>query len=188
RSAKIIHRLEAMEAVRSATTIALFWPIESRHEIDLRAFDATVRRRSKVAYPAIDENRSMTFRFVDDPGAMKEEGLGFRQPDAAAPVAEALDVIVVPALAVDPRGHRLGYGAGYYDRALAAMPSAIPIAVAFDFQLLAEIPVSPADVPVKWIVTDTRVLCSQPPPASSRPPSGPPSGSQPPAAPPPQRP
>jgi 5-formyltetrahydrofolate cyclo-ligase len=101
----------------------------------------------------------MTFRFVDDPAAMDERGLGFREPGDAAPEAAALDVIVVPALVVDPRGHRIGYGAGFYDRALARFaPPAHAIAVAFSFQLLAEVPVTEGDVPVSLIVTDERVI------------------------------
>jgi 5-formyltetrahydrofolate cyclo-ligase len=158
RSAKIIERLEATDAVKAAKSIALFWPITSRHEVDLRAFDESIRKRAKVAYPTIDAEHRMTFRFVDDPSAMTDAGMGFLQPAESAPLAEALDVIIVPALAVDPRGHRLGYGAGYYDRALAAMPAATSIAVAFDFQLLAEIPITATDVAVKWIVTDSRTF------------------------------
>jgi len=154
RSAKIVERLEAMNVVRAAKSIALFWPITSRHEVDLRA----LRTTAKVAYPHIDAEDRMTFRFPGDPSAMEEAGKGFCQPSDDSPIADSLDVVVVPALAVDPRGHRLGYGAGYYDRALAAMQSTTSIAVAFDFQLLAEIPITETDVAVKWIVTDTRTL------------------------------
>ena len=82
--------------------------------------------------------------------------MGFEEPPADAPEPDALDVIVVPALAVEPRGYRLGYGAGFYDRALPEWTPAVTLAVAFDFQLLAEVPVTPGDVAVRWIVTDSR--------------------------------
>jgi 5-formyltetrahydrofolate cyclo-ligase len=66
---------------------------------------------------------------------------------------------VVPALAVDPRGHRVGYGAGFYDRTLPRfVPPAVSIAVAFDFQLAVEVPTTEGDVAVSWIVTDAREL------------------------------
>jgi 5-formyltetrahydrofolate cyclo-ligase len=65
----------------------------------------------------------------------------------------------VPALAIDPSGHRIGYGAGYYDRTLPRFaPPAIAIAVAFDFQLVSEVPATPSDVRVGWLATDARVL------------------------------
>ncbi len=121
-----------------------------------------------IAYPAIDRSGSadepmpgpppMEFRFVVDPEAMEERGLGFREPGDADPVAGELDVIVVPALAVDLLGHRIGYGAGFYDRALPRHPTAKKVVVAFDFQLIAEVPSSAFDVAADWVVTDARVL------------------------------
>ena len=72
--------------------------------------------------------------------------------------AGVIDVIVVPALQVDPRGHRIGYGAGYYDSALPRFaPPARAIAVAFSFQLIAEVPVTEGDVPVSLVVMDEAV-------------------------------
>ncbi|MFT3765442.1 MAG: 5-formyltetrahydrofolate cyclo-ligase [Minicystis sp.] len=161
RSARIAAQIEALPAVVAARSIALFWPIEGRKEVDLTALDARLRAAGKrVAYPSIDpDTRVMTFRFVDDPTAMEERGLGFREPDPTAVEASALDVIVVPALQVDPRGHRIGYGAGFYDRTLPRFaPPAAAVAVAFSFQLIAEVPVTDGDVPVDLIVTDEKVI------------------------------
>jgi 5-formyltetrahydrofolate cyclo-ligase len=166
RSARIVDRLRALDPIVRARSVALFWPIEERHEVDLRGLDATLRAGgARIAYPAVDrETGAMTFQFVDDPGAMLEQGLGFCEPPPHAPQAEpgALDAIVVPALAVDPRGHRIGYGAGYYDRTLPAhAPPAVAVAVAFDFQLVAEIGATSRDVRVAWIVTDARTLAAE---------------------------
>ena len=74
-----------------------------------------------------------------------------------------LDVIVVPALAIDPSGHRIGYGAGYYARALARTRASLTlsIGVAYDFQLVSEVPVTAGDVAVYLVVTDRRVLEAQ---------------------------
>ncbi len=166
RSSRIVARLQALEPVTRARSVALFWPMEDRHEVDLRSLDASLRARgARVAYPAVDPGTHvMTFRFTPGPEALAERGLGFREPAADAPGAGggALDVVVVPALAVDPRGHRIGYGAGYYDRALPAhCPPALAVAVAFDFQLLAEIPATEGDVATAWVVTDARTLAAE---------------------------
>jgi 5-formyltetrahydrofolate cyclo-ligase len=161
RSARIAARLEALPAVARAATVALFWPIEGRNEVDLRPLDARLRAAGKrIAYPSIDpETRVMTFRFVDDPAGLEERGLGFQEPDPSAPEAPGLDVVVVPALQIDGRGHRIGYGAGFYDRTLPRFaPPATAVGVAFDFQLIAEVPVTEGDVPVALVVTDARVL------------------------------
>ena len=163
RSEKIAERLASLEPIAGARAVALFWPIEERHEVDLRPLDARLRSRgARVAYPGVDpETGAMAFRFVADPDAMEEQGFGFREPSPRAPEAAPgeLDVIVVPALAADPRGHRIGYGAGYYDRTLPRFaPPAVGVTVAFDFQLVAEVPSTEGDVEVDWIVTDARAL------------------------------
>jgi len=67
--------------------------------------------------------------------------------------------VIVPALALDPAGQRIGYGAGYYDRALA-MAAVVKVGVIFDFQLVSEVPAMDGDVAVDWVVTDRRVLRS----------------------------
>jgi 5-formyltetrahydrofolate cyclo-ligase len=161
RSARIAARLEALPALSTAATVSLFWPIEGRNEVDVTALDARLRAAGKrVAYPSIDpDTRVMTFRFVDDTASLAERGLGFREPDPAAPEAAALDVIVVPALQVDPRGHRLGYGAGFYDRAIPRFaPPGLAVVVAFSFQLIPEVPITEGDVAVSLIVTDEAVI------------------------------
>lgn len=161
RSAKIVERLGSLGVLAEARSVALFWPIEAEHEVDLRALDAQLRGRGvRVAYPAVvDDGRAMVFRFVEDVGAMVEGWRGIREPAEKARVAVRgdLDAIVVPTLAIDPRGHRIGYGAGYYDRALPSfVPPAVSVGVAYEFQLLAEIPATDGDVAVGWIVTDVR--------------------------------
>lgn len=161
RSKKIVTALLALDEIKRAKSVALFWPIEARHEVDLRPLDATLRDRGvKIAYPAIDaETDIMTFRVVSDVTKMEELGYGFMEPPLDAPRAEEVDVVVVPAIAADPAGHRIGYGAGYYDRTLPKYaPPAVAIAVIFDWQLVAEVPFTPTDVKVAKIVTDSRVL------------------------------
>lgn len=166
RSRRICARLLALEAFAKAGSAALFWPIESRHEVDLRPFDARLReRRVRIAYPSLAaETGAMTFHFVDDPETMEEHdayGVRLRQAALDEPQASPgeLDVIVVPALAVDPSGHRIGYGAGCYDRTLPRFaPPATSVAVAFDFQVVLEVPCTSHDVPVDFVVTDERTL------------------------------
>ena len=165
RSAGIVAGLSSVEAVRGARAVALFWPMLERREVDLRALDTALRERGvRIAYPSTDDRGSMTFRFVSDPAFMTDHALGYREPPADAREAAPgeLDVIVVPALAVDPRGHRIGYGAGHYDRALGRhAPPATAIAAVFDFQLVAEVPDTAGDVPVAVVVTDRRTLVAE---------------------------
>jgi len=163
RSARIIEGLARLPVLCAPgpVAVALFYPIEGRNEVDLRPFDASLRDRgARVAYPWIDpETRVMTFRFVSNPETMEERGLGFREPAEGDEEAARLDIIVVPALQIDPRGHRIGYGAGFYDRALPRFaPPAIKAGVAYDFQLIPEVPITEGDVALDVVVTDTRTI------------------------------
>jgi 5-formyltetrahydrofolate cyclo-ligase len=163
RSARIVARLGDLEPVVNAQSVALFQPIEERHEVDLRPLGATLLGRGvRVAYPVADpETRAMAFRFVTGGDDLEPGAFGIVEPKASCREAAPgdLDVIVVPALAADPRGHRIGYGAGFYDRALPRFaPPAVYVVVAFDFQLLAEVPETPHDVAAGWVVTDARTV------------------------------
>src|SRR5688500_15270620 len=74
RSARIVSALLAMPEIAGAGSVALFYPIEGRNEVDLRELDAALRLRgARIAYPTIDEEtRVMTFRFVAEMEAMEE--------------------------------------------------------------------------------------------------------------------
>lgn len=164
RSSTIVATLLALPEIAAARSVALFWPIEARHEVDLRTLDQTLRASGvQIAYPAIDVDKGdLVFRFVDDPLAMQEEGYGFCEPGPNCKIAESFDVVVAPALAVAPNGHRLGYGKGYYDRFLrdgyATRTIGFAIAVAYDFQMLVELPFTDNDTPLHAIATDKRLL------------------------------
>ena len=172
RSTRIVAKLEAHPLFANARRVALFWPIEARHEVDLRGLDETLRARGvSVSYPAIDPETSlMTFKRVDNPATLEEAGYGFAEPASGAPIAlpGELDAIIVPALAVDVEGHRIGYGAGYYDRALPPfVPPAVTFVVAYDYQLISEVPVTEGDVALAWVVTDRRIFPAGAPTSAS---------------------
>jgi 5-formyltetrahydrofolate cyclo-ligase len=72
---------------------------------------------------------------------------------------DRLDLVVVPGVAFDPQGNRLGWGAGYYDRLLAQVRADAPIvALAFECQIVPAIPPESHDVPVDVIVTEQRII------------------------------
>lgn len=82
--------------------------------------------------------------------------LGLRIPDDGCPTVEPqlLDIILVPGVAFDLSGARLGMGAGYYDRYLMRVPGAVLAGIAWGFQIVQELPQERHDIPVKWLVTE----------------------------------
>jgi 5-formyltetrahydrofolate cyclo-ligase len=159
RSEKVVERLAASTPFESATAVGLFWPMLERGEVDIRPVDAIARGRGKtVAYPFFEAPGEMTLRLAL-PDELAPRGHGFSEPPEGAPVIDTGPglVIVVPALAVDLAGNRIGYGAGFYDRLLARMtPPARAIAVAYDFQVLADLPATEGDETVAMVITDAR--------------------------------
>jgi 5-formyltetrahydrofolate cyclo-ligase len=85
---------------------------------------------------------------------------GIREPPADEPALDP-DILIVPLLAFDRRGHRLGYGAGYYDMTISALRAKKPVAavgIAFAAQEIAEVPVTPRDAPLDLVLTEREVI------------------------------
>ncbi|HEU4535368.1 MAG TPA: 5-formyltetrahydrofolate cyclo-ligase, partial [Polyangiaceae bacterium] len=99
------------------------------------------------------------------------------EPLTAAAPGE-LGLIVVPALAIDALGQRIGYGAGFYDRLLPThSPPAFTVGVVFDFQLISETPATEGDFALAWVATDARDFpAGSPAPRPAPPPADPPAG------------
>ncbi len=168
RSGRIAQRLLALDAYRSARSLACFKPIAGRNEVDLARVDEAARRDGKaVYYPFMDPTEDgfrTGFRLVGDLSELSQRGRGFAEPAPDAPEAARgdIDLVLVPALGADGRGHRLGYGAGFYDVTLPDVrPPASAAVVLFDFQLLAELPVEEHDVRCDLIVTDDRLIAAE---------------------------
>ena len=88
--------------------------------------------------------------------ALEVGGWGILEPRADAPLGRP-DAVIVPLLAVDPRGFRLGYGKGHYDRTLAHL-DALRIGVAWDCQIVERVPEATWDERLDWLVTPTQTL------------------------------
>ncbi|NUP07951.1 MAG: 5-formyltetrahydrofolate cyclo-ligase [Polyangiaceae bacterium] len=161
RSNEIVSRLLALPVMAGARRVALFAAMTSKNEVNLHALDVALRARGAVvAYPSIDaQTRVMSFRDPGDPATMKPRGMMAPEPDPASPEIAELDLVVVPALLVDPRGYRLGYGGGFYDRTLLRYcPPARSIAVAFEFQIALDLPRTAHDVACDIVVSDAGIV------------------------------
>jgi 5-formyltetrahydrofolate cyclo-ligase len=165
RSARIVESLAASASFERARSVALFYPLVEQKEVDLRALDALAREKGKLVYYPFMERHEKGFTtglaLTESLGELASRGRRFLEPLPAAPraVRGEVDLLIVPALAVSPDGHRLGYGAGFYDATLPDFrPPGTAIAVVFDFQVLVELPVLSHDVACDLIVTDRRSL------------------------------
>jgi 5-formyltetrahydrofolate cyclo-ligase len=140
--------------------VAAYWPVGS--EVDVRpALRELLARGCRLTLPWVD-GPSLQLAAVD---ALEDLVPGWRGvlepgPERRRPVPlSTVDVVVVPGLAFDERGHRLGSGGGHYDRLLADRgPGTAVVAVAYAEQVVPAVPVEAHDAPVDAIVTDRAIL------------------------------
>jgi 5-formyltetrahydrofolate cyclo-ligase len=153
------HALEAIGHLRAVRTVSAYLPI--RNEIDPGpAMLALAGLGYGLCLPLIEgRGRPLAFRSWT-PGAATEPGpFGVEIPVAGEPVEP--DVLLVPMLAFDRRGHRLGYGGGFYDRTIAGLRARREVhalGFAYAAQELPEVPDGETDMRLDAIVTEAGVI------------------------------
>lgn len=158
RSAKTCAHLLSMPRWESARTILGYSAIH--REIDPRAALKVALEVGKVvALPRVEEDGTLrVMRYRGEALVSDHFGVLAPAPDSEELNADTIDLVLVPALAVDHRGHRLGYGRGFYDRLLTSIPAAATIALVHPFQVVIEVADMPGDVPVSWLATEAGII------------------------------
>jgi 5-formyltetrahydrofolate cyclo-ligase len=159
---RIAERVWTIPEISSARAILLYASLPEEVPTDAIGREA-LRRGITVTYPrCLPETRLMTLHVLKELEQLREAGsYGIREPHLACPVLALRDVdaILVPGLAWDRKGGRLGRGAGYYDR-LFADPDcrAFRCGLFFAAQEIDALPLDPWDVPIDAIVTETGIF------------------------------
>ena len=152
-SSAITEELDAIVADVSGRTVSLYWPF--RGEPDLRGWRATVvERGGRIALPVVVErSRPLVFRAYR-PGDRLEKGV-WNIPVPADGAEVTPDVIIAPVVGADSRNYRLGYGGGFFDRTLAALPGKrLVIGIGYEIARIPTIYPQPHDIPMDVIVTE----------------------------------
>ncbi|HQT87992.1 MAG TPA: 5-formyltetrahydrofolate cyclo-ligase [Acidiphilium sp.] len=138
-----------------SAVIAGFWPLAD--EIDLRPLLHGLHARGhRLALPETPKRgEALIFRHWHPEATMIVGRFGTTHPDGPP---QKPDFFLTPLLAFDRRGNRLGYGAGYYDRALAAHPTAYRLGCAFAAQEVPVVPTGPHDQPLHAIATESGLI------------------------------
>ncbi|MCB9637764.1 MAG: 5-formyltetrahydrofolate cyclo-ligase [Myxococcales bacterium] len=137
-----------------------YWPM--RKEVDLRgALDALLLQGVEVGLPIVKgRGQALGFRRWQKGESLERRPLGVMEPTEQAPWCFPR-ALWVPLLAFDRRGHRLGYGAGFYDRTIELLRSQGPlltVGIAFEMQMREEVPVDGGDQPLDWVLTEQGLL------------------------------
>jgi 5-formyltetrahydrofolate cyclo-ligase len=118
-------------------------------------------RRKTVIVPIIEkETKTLRLSYLKDPVVLQESTFHVPEPvgHELPALASEVKAVIIPMLAFDKKGNRLGYGAGYYDRFLSLHPHITRIGIAFACQEIEEIPADTTDACMDIIVTDTRII------------------------------
>lgn len=157
---EVAHALLALPEILPVNTLLAYAALPT--ELDPVPAVWRLRHRGvRIAYPRIESPGILGMHYVDHELELVPGPFGLSQPREQAPRVphEAVDAVIVPAVAFDVHGFRLGYGGGYYDRLLPLLRrDCVRIGVAFDEQLLDEIPAEEHDEVVDIVVTQTRVI------------------------------
>ena len=151
--------IEALKEYKDADVILLYFPTRSEPDISALA-DIARRDGKKIAFPiSVTKDCTLDFRFISSPDELEIGAYGIREPRADAERATLSDrtLCIVPALAVDADGYRLGYGKGYYDRFLSTFEGNAVVAI--HSSLVCErLPRNDTDIPIKTIITETGAI------------------------------
>lgn len=153
RSAHIMRQVEELPQFQESQTILLYWSMED--EVQTHDFVNRWYKEKTLLLPCVDGN-DLRLRQYTGPECLKEgEQFGIGEP--TGPEYTTLDnvqMIIVPGVAFDHSGNRMGRGRGFYDRLLKSTPRAYKVGVAFNFQMVDHVPIEDFDVPMNAVIAE----------------------------------
>ena len=151
RSEKLGVLFSQSEAYKAAKTIYGYLPYNQEVRT-VPMLEQALKDGKRVAVPKVYGDE-MKFLYLDDLTQVEKGYAGIPEPIADGPVADDVTALVLmPGLAFDPAGHRIGYGGGFYDKFLAAEPNHPTLALCYEFQMLPELHTEEHDIPVDTVL------------------------------------
>jgi 5-formyltetrahydrofolate cyclo-ligase len=138
-----------------ARRVALFWPNDG--ELDPVNLVADCRRRHCEVYlPVLADGKKLQFRLWSGGDTLVANALGIPEPGSDSPrcAPTELDIVVMPLVAWQRDGVRLGMGGGFYDRTFAGVSGPLRVGLAFACQETSALPADPWDIPLDFVITE----------------------------------
>ena len=151
RSEKLGQLFAQSQAYKAAKTIYGYLPYNQEVRT-IPMLEQALKDGKRVAVPKVYGDE-MKFLYLDDLTQVEKGYAGIPEPIADGPVADDdTALVLMPGLAFDPAGHRIGYGGGFYDKFLAAEPNHPTLALCYEFQMLPELHTEEHDIPVDTVL------------------------------------
>lgn len=141
----------ACDAYRNARTVYGYMPYNQEVRT-VPILEQALLDGKRVAVPKVYGD-VMRFIYLTDLTAVANSNMGIPEPISDEPVADdPTALILMPGVAFDPQGHRIGYGGGFYDKFLSAEPGHPTVALCYDFQVFPELQTDAHDIPVDLVL------------------------------------
>lgn len=151
KSAALGRLLAASDSYRRAKSIYGYLPYNQEVRT-VPMLEQALADGKRVAVPKVYGDE-MKFIWMDDLGRVEKGYAGIPEPIADGPVADdETALVLMPGLAFDPQGRRIGYGGGFYDKFLASEPNHPTLALCYDFQMLPRLETEAFDIPVDCVL------------------------------------
>lgn len=153
RASYVFAEIENMEQFHSAITVLAFWSLPD--EINTHDFVIKWAASKRIVLPVVvgDELELRLFSGVEN--MEQSGGFGIMEPKTGQLVnPDEIDFAIIPGVAFDRKGNRLGRGKGYYDRTLPLLRRAVKVGIAYEFQIIDSVPVSEHDIPVDLVISN----------------------------------
>ena len=150
-STDLVQQFLETELYRQAKTVYAYLPYNQEVQT-VPIVEQALKDGKRVAVPKIYGD-VMKFIYLTDLQQVAHGYCGIPEPVADGPIADdPCALVLMPGLAFDPEGHRIGYGGGFYDRFLSEEPGHPKVALCYDFQLLPSLETDPFDIPVDLVL------------------------------------
>ena len=154
-SKSILKKIKKIESFRNAQKIGAYYPIGSE-VLTQDIMQEALSEGKEIFLPKV-VGKNIEFRKIMNFSNLEKGSFEIMEPRDECPVNNILDVILVPTVGISPKGVRLGYGYGFYDRFLAENKIKT-ISLTLEKQIVKNIPRLEHDVIIDWIVTEDRII------------------------------
>jgi len=145
-------KLEQHPSFQEAKHVLMYWAMAD--EMPTREFILKWYQHKKIYLPVVKGDDLEIYLFEGEESLVAGEIYGIPEPAGKRLQDESMiELVIVPGVAFDLQNNRMGRGAGYYDRILKRLPETKKVGVAFDFQMIDEVPVEPHDIPMDVVIT-----------------------------------
>lgn len=155
---KIINKFINIEEYKEAENICIY--VNYKSEINTKEIiNISLDNGKNVFVPRVKKNREMDFIKISSLEDLEKNKMGILEPkDIFNEKPEKIDLMILPGLAFDLNGGRIGYGGGYYDRYLMDKKEVLKISLCYEIQLIDRIPMENHDVKYDYLITESRFL------------------------------